>query len=492
MKSFGQLWAQIVAPENLRAAWGRVRRGHAGSPEVLEFEADLDSNLESLGADLLAGTYRPGAYRQFGVLDPKPRTISCALVRDRVVHHALCGVIAPLLERSFSEDSYACREGKGTHRACARARDLVRRHPYYCKLDVRRYFDGIEHDRLLSVLLPLFREREVRTLIEAIVRHPVPGQARGRGLPIGNLTSQWFANAYLSGFDHFAKQRLRLPAYIRYMDDMVLFASSKAACWHAHDEAKQWLRERRGLEVKDEATIVAPVGEGLPFLGLRIFRSSWRLQRQRFLRTRRKHARHERAWKMGLMDEARLQACAVAADGGVRWFGIKGILADRTGWNRSLQNPGMEGRLPRRPDGLKIYDWVSGEGAASGSNRVKRGGSWNNNARNCRSANRNNNNPDNRNNNNGFRPASTMRGQDTQGPIRNGPRPANAGTNMPIPGRLVAPANASPGIFLEQPPRSAPWATEQPPDPCPGVANWNGFVAGRDGAPANNQKRGLA
>ena len=384
MKSYGGLWTEITSLENLRAAWSRVRKGHAGSLSVQAFGADLDTHLDGLRRDLLSGAYQPGAYRQFGVLDPKPRTISCAPVRDRVLHHALCGVITPLLERSFSEDSYACREGKGTHQACARARDLVRRHPYYCKMDVRHYFDSISHDRLLSVLLPYFREHEVRDLIERIVRHPIPGQTQGHGMPIGNLTSQWFANAYLNGFDHFVKQGLRASGYIRYMDDMVVFCSSKAACWLAHDEARRWLFEQRGLELKDEATVVAPVSEGLPFLGLRIFCGCWRLQRQRFLRARRKFARHKRAWQQGLMPEVRLQACAVAADGGVRWFGFKGILKDKE--NRA-----------------------TGVGAASGSNRVIRGGSWNNNARNCRSANRNNNNPDNRNNNNGFRLSSTMR-----------------------------------------------------------------------------------
>lgn len=410
MKSHGGLWARIVAPENLLASWSRVRRGHAGSPVVREYAENLATNLECLRADLIAGTFRPGAYRQFGVMDPKPRTISCAPIRDRIVHHALCGVVAPLLERSFTEDSYACRKGKGTHRACARARDLVRRYPYYCKMDVRRYFDSIEHDRLLSVLLPLFRERDVCDLIEHIVRHPVPGQAQGRGLPIGNLTSQWFANAFLNGFDHFVKQGLCMPAYIRYMDDMVLFADSKAACWQAHDEARWWLWEQRGLEVKAEATVIAPAGEGLPFLGLRIFPGCWRLQRERFLRTRRKHARQQRAWQQGKMDEVRLQACAVAADSGVRWFGFKGILAERRSWSQSLQKQNQqEGRLPRRLEGFSTNNRAIGEGAASGSNRVKRGGSWNNNARNCRSANRDNTTPDNRNNNLGFRLSSTLR-----------------------------------------------------------------------------------
>ncbi len=355
MKSHGQLWERVASAENLLAAWGRVRRGHAGSEAVQEFAANLDGNLNALRDALVAGTYRPGAYRQFRVMDPKPRTISCAPVRDRVVHHALCGVVTPLL-------------------------------------------------------------------IERIVRHPVPGLPEGRGLPIGNLTSQWFANTYLSGLDHHLKETLRVPGYIRYMDDFAVFADSKAECWRAHDAVARWLAEERGLELKSEATVIAPVAEGVPFLGLRIWPACWRLQRKRFLRTRRKFAGRVRACAAGLLDEARLQACAMAADGGVRWFGFKGILRDE----KSL---------------------ATGEGAASGSNRVKRGGSWNNNARNCRSANRNNNNPDNRNNNNGFRPASTLC-QDKQGPIRHRPGPAKAGTNMHTPGRLVAQANAAPGTFF--------------------------------------------
>lgn len=413
MKSHGQLWARIASEENLREAWVRVRRGHAGSEAIQEFAANLDEHLACLRADLLTGTYRPGAYRQFRVKDPKPRTISCAPVRDRVVHHALCGVITPLLEKSFTEDSYACREGKGTHTACRRARELARRHGWYCKLDVRKYFDSVDHARLLAVILPKFREQEVRALIEAIVRHPVPGLPEGRGLPIGNLTSQWFANTFLSELDHYLKETMRMPGYIRYMDDFAIFAESKAECWKAHDAVARWLAEERGLELKAEATVIAPVSEGVPFLGLRIWPTCWRLKRERFLRTRRKFARRVRACEAGLIDEARLQACAMAADGGVRWFGFKGIL--RVG-----------------------NEVAAGEGAASGSNRVKRGGSWNNNARNCRSANRNNNNPNNRNNNNGFRPASTLC-QDMQGPIRHRRCPAQAGTNMPCSGRLVVP-----------------------------------------------------
>ncbi len=389
MKSYGQLWERIVSPDNLKAALGRVTKGRGCSAAVMAFASRADGELEVLREELASGTWQPGPYGQFRVTDPKPRTISCAPVRDRVVHHALCGVIAPLLERGFTEDCYACRMGKGTHRAAARARELVRRHGWTCKLDIRRYFDSVPHGRLLELLLPMFREKEVCRLVEVIVRHPVPGLPSGRGLPIGNLTSQWFANFHLSGLDHYAKEVLLAPGYIRYMDDMVLFADSKAELWRLHDGVCAWVADERGLEVKGERTVVAPVTEGLAFLGLRIFSGGWRFQRARLLRTRRKFRLRERQYQAGEIDGRKLAMCAAAADGGSRWYGFKGI----------LQSSGLleDERI-----------WAGGEGAESGSNRVNRGGSWNNTASNCRSAYRNSNTPSNRNNNNGFRLVSTM------------------------------------------------------------------------------------
>jgi len=157
MKSYGQLWERVASPENLAAALRRVMKGRGAKRDVAAFAARAGDELAALRAELLSGAWRPGPYGQFRVTDPKPRTISCAPVRDRVAHHALCGVIAPLLERVFTEDCYACRVGKGTHRAAARARELVRRHGWTCKLDIRRYFDSVPHDRLVELLLPIFQ-----------------------------------------------------------------------------------------------------------------------------------------------------------------------------------------------------------------------------------------------------------------------------------------------------------------------------------------------
>jgi len=326
MRSYGQLWERITSPENLTSALERVIKGRGGKRDVVEFVARADQELMVLREELLSGAWRPGLYAQFRVKDPKPRMISCASVRDRVVHHALCGVIAPLLERAFTEDSYACRMGMGTHRAATRARYLVRRHRWTCKLDIRRYFDSVSHDRLLDLLLPVFREKEVCWLIEVIVRHPVPGLPAGYGLPIGNLTSQWFANFYLSGLDHFAKEALRAPGYVRYMDDFVLFTDSKAEVWRLHDGVCEWVTQERELQVKGERTVVAPVSEGLAFLGLRIFPDGWRFQRTRLIRSRRKFRMKERQWLAGEIDGEQLRASAVAADSGARWYGFKGIL----------------------------------------------------------------------------------------------------------------------------------------------------------------------
>ena len=407
MRSYGQLWERVTSPENLAAALGRVLKGRTGNPPVAAFAAHGDEELAALREDLLSGAWRPGPYAQFRVTDPKPRTISCAPVRDRVAHHALCGVIAPLLERVFTEDCYACRVGKGTHRAAARARELVRRHGWTCKLDIRRYFDSVPHDRLLELLLPMFREKEIRRVIEMIVRHPVPGLPDGRGLPIGNLTSQWFANFYLSGLDHFAKEGLGAPGYIRYMDDIVLFADGKAEIWRLHDGVCGWVERERGLEIKGERTVTAPVSEGLAFLGLRIFPGGWRFQRSRLQRTRRKFRLRERQWQSGEIDSEQLAMCAAAAEGGVRWYGFRGILRSTLTVGKNLR--------------------AGGEGADSGSNRVKRGGSWNNTASNCRSAYRNNNDPSNRNNNIGFRLVSTMRPKGQAGSHPPSPAPRSGG-----------------------------------------------------------------
>ena len=302
-----------------------------------------------------------------------------------MVHHALCRVIAPLIERRMIAQSYACREGLGSHLACRRARELAARHPYFLKLDVRHYFDSIGHDRLIALLAGMFREREVRGILETIIRHPLRGQQKGRGLPIGNLTSQWFANLYLDALDHAVTETLGFGGrYIRYMDDLLVFADTKAEAWAARDFIADWLGRERGLSLKERSSVVAPVSEGVPFLGLRIYPGAWRFSRSRFLRTRRSARRHYRAFLDGRESEAKLQTVVSAMEGAVGWYGFKGIL-------RGVEESSLR--------------TAAGEGDSS-NNRVNRGGCYNNDADNCRPSNRNNDNADNANDNIGFRLSS--------------------------------------------------------------------------------------
>lgn len=340
MKSYGQLWDAIVSEENLREAWHRVRLGRGRSRRILAYERRIDRNLMRLRASLLDGTYRPGHYRQFCVMDPKPRTISCAPVQDRVVHHALCGVIAPLIEKRFVNRSYACREGYGTHLACVDARRELRRHAYFVKLDVRHYFQSIWHARLLDVLLPMFREEKVRDLLRKIVCHPVPGHAEGRGVPIGNLTSQWFANAYLDALDHYVMEDLGAgKAYFRYMDDILVFCETKAEAERYHAKISNWLDAERGLELKEKATRIAPVEDGVPFLGLRMWRQHWRLKRSRYLHARRSAAGRARLLARGGISEKQYADGLVSMTGVHAWFGFADVL-------RGLEAPREKAQLP--------------------------------------------------------------------------------------------------------------------------------------------------
>lgn len=383
MKSYGALWEKITSEENLYKAWRSVRKGHGNSASVLNYEKDLTNNISKLREKLLLGTYEVSNYWQFKLYDPKPRVITCSSVVDRIVHHALCQIISSLLEREFVSVSFACRKGYGSHRACQLARRYAGKSKYFCKMDIRKFFDNVKHEILLSILLPKFREKEVRKLLTQIITHPIPGQASGFGLPIGNLTSQWFANTFLTQFDHQALSGFgkRKPCgYLRYMDDFCFFSNSKAEAWRLHDEAKQWLQENLSLEIKDEATTVAPTSEGVPFLGLRIWSNSWRFKRSRFLRTRETYFKRLNQYFNGEITEESFSRCIASSDGSIRWFGFKNILKDL----------------------------ASEDVCSSGSNRVIRGGSYNNNASNCTASNRNNHNPSNDNNNNGFRLVSTM------------------------------------------------------------------------------------
>ncbi len=274
------LFPLIASFNALRMASRKAVLGKRKKPGASAFFANIERELLRLERELLDGSYRPGRYVEILIKEPKQRLVSAAPFRDRIVHHALCAVIFPLFEPSFIGNTFANRTGKGTHRAieaCERYRD---RHAHVLCADIFRYFPSIDH----AVLKAEFRRRIAceRTLwlMDMIVDGSNAQEAvelhfdgddlfepyrRRRGLPIGNLTSQFFANLYLDRFDHWVTEVLRAP-YVRYVDDFALFHDDPAvlAEWRARIDS--YLVGRR-LKLHPRKTVILPTAEPSQFLG---------------------------------------------------------------------------------------------------------------------------------------------------------------------------------------------------------------------------------
>jgi retron-type reverse transcriptase len=308
VKRAGGLWPRITSFENLTRAARRAARSKRDRRSVAFFLERLDPEVLALERELEAGAWRPGEPVRFEIRDPKPRVISAAPFRDRVVHHALIGPLEPVFERRMRPESFACRRGKGTHAALRRARELVRRHDYFLKLDIARCFESIRHDVVIETLARIIKDSRVLDLVRAVLRGPPSAPETGVGLPIGNLTSQWFANLVLDRLDHHVTVELRTGAYVRYMDDFVLFGGSKAELRGRLDAVRAFVEDPLRLRLKDPATILAPVSEGLPFLGFRVHRGMTRVRPENLRRSIRRWKQRLRAHAAGEIDEQKLTA----------------------------------------------------------------------------------------------------------------------------------------------------------------------------------------
>lgn len=298
MKTIRNIFPQIYSFENLYRAFQKARRGKRYREYAVDFEKRLEENLLLLSEELRNGTYSPGTYRAFWIKEPKPRLISAAPFRDRVVHHALIDVINPLIDPSFIEDSYACRLGKGTHKAIDRCQQFLRRFDWVLKCDIRKYFPSIDHKILMELLKRHIYDEKALKLIGVILdtsnpQEPVlewflgdnlltPAEHR-IGIPIGNLTSQFFANLYLDGFDHFIKHELGCKGYLRYMDDFIIFDKSKDDLLAIREKVRNYLATLR-LKLHNRKQEIFPAKNGLPFLGFHIYRNNRRLSSENIKR----------------------------------------------------------------------------------------------------------------------------------------------------------------------------------------------------------------
>jgi retron-type reverse transcriptase len=281
VKRENYLVERIADPDNLRLAFWKAQRAKSIHSEVIAFRSHLDAELMALRSEILRGEARVGNYRYFTINEPKERLICASSFRECVLHHALMNVCHDSFERYQIDDSYACRVGRGTYAALERAQKFQRTYQWFLKLDVRKYFYSISHSVLKRLLERRFKERRLLNIFSAIIDSYVASP--DCGVPIGNLTSQYFANHYLAVADRYAQEQLRIPAYARYMDDMVMWSNSKAQLLSAGRALEQFISQTLQLRLREFC--LNSTDRGLPFLGYLLYPHKTHLtksSRQRF------------------------------------------------------------------------------------------------------------------------------------------------------------------------------------------------------------------
>lgn len=306
LKRHKSLYEKIYDFENLYQAYFEARKCKRYRQEVLAFTEGLEENLIALQNKLIWKTYQVGRYQEFFVHDPKKRLIMTLPFRDRVLQWAVYRVLNPLLERRYILDSYACRVGFGTHRAAARLqywlRSLARKHKriYVLKLDISKYFYRVDQNVLMGILRRIVADRNLLWLLETIVRSEnmkfgIPlgdhgfecERIDGIGMPIGNLTSQMFANLYLNELDQYIKHVLKTRHYIRYMDDMLILHQDKKYLWRLKDEISGFLEHNLKLLLNNK-TSVRPSDQGIDFCGYRVWSTHKKLRKKTALKMKRR------------------------------------------------------------------------------------------------------------------------------------------------------------------------------------------------------------
>ncbi len=300
MKRASHLLEKISDPDNLRLAFWKARKGKDHSRQVEEYRRRLDFHLNTLRKQLLTGEIEVGDYNYFKIYDPKKRQICAAAFREQVLHHGLMNICHQHFEKKQIFDSYASRPGKGTHAAVKRAKFYCRSRQWFLKLDVRKFFASIHHGQMKDQLQQLFKEYCLLDIFGKIIDSYEASP--GRGMPIGNLTSQYFANHYLAGLDHFIKEKLRCKSYVRYMDDMVLWHRDKAWLKQAHQAISDYVSVKLHCRLKPE--LLNRTERGLPFLGYLIFPHTIRLSQRSKRRFILKLCHLEKMYQSGEWSEA--------------------------------------------------------------------------------------------------------------------------------------------------------------------------------------------
>ena len=288
----------------LASAFHRAASGKALRHEVILFRENLDRNLKQLSHDILSETLELQSMREFKIFDPKLRQIHAPVFRERVLHHAIIEHVGPVLDKALVYDTYACRVGKGTLATIKRVQHFARRFGWYGQIDIKSYFLNIKHNILINLLKRKFKHQGVLRLLEKVIRFH---GTSGAGLPIGALTSQHFANFYLSGLDRFLLETCKVKGMVRYMDDIVWWADDKAQIRRTMVDVKKFVETQLHLSVK-QPTRCGPSKSGLSFCGFRVLPSKLLLSKRRKLRYSLAREKWEEAYLKDHINEKELQA----------------------------------------------------------------------------------------------------------------------------------------------------------------------------------------
>lgn len=277
MKVHKSIFDQIVLPEPLFKAWEEFRKGKQRRKDVMEFETRLEQNLFQLHRELKSGSYKHDSYSEFNICDPKQRRIHKATVRDRIVHHAVFAALNPIFEPTFIAYSFSCRKGKGTHRGVDALGRMMRqasrnytRSCYALKCDIHQFFASVDHEILLEIFEKRIKDERLSKLLREIIgsfTSVAPTLFECKGIPIGNLTSQLFANVYMNAFDQFVKHTLKVRHFVRYTDDFVVVSDDKQYLHALLPSIGSFLHDTLHLHLHPHKVTIRKFRQGIDFLG---------------------------------------------------------------------------------------------------------------------------------------------------------------------------------------------------------------------------------
>ncbi len=303
MKRAGNLMERILSLDNLMLAYTKAFRGKQDREEVIQYSENIWQKLDELRTGLSEGTFEIGRYHYFWITDPKLRKICAASFDERVMHHAVMNVCHDIFERQLIETTYATRKEKGQYKALKRANAAMRHFRFVAKCDFRKYFDTVCHQTLKRNLARVIKDADVLLLMYRIIDSYETDE--GRGLPIGNLTSQYFANFYLSGMDHYVKEVLKVKEYVRYMDDFLVFGMNKREVRRTVEAIEEYAREN--LELTLKPVVYNNVLQGTSFLGYRLYPHKILLNGRSKKRFVRKYVMYDKLLKENVWSETDYQ-----------------------------------------------------------------------------------------------------------------------------------------------------------------------------------------